>query len=321
MNEPEAARATAQPIGAILGKRRKQLKLSLANVELATKIRGKYLTWIEASDFASLPNDIYTRGFISKYADYLGLDVEVVLAQYNLERGAAPRTTVAAPRPVKGRRVIATPRLIIAGAFTIILGLTVAYLGWQFSALAAPPRLVLGSPPDNTVIEGGTITIAGQAAMGSDVFVNDTPILTDAHGGFSDKLALQDGLNQIKVTAKNKLGKSTVLTRNILAHLPQTATGPLVPAAVFDGVAVGVKVKDAAITLHAQLDNGEVQVITMLPGTSRSFQATAKLKITTNNSAATSLVITNAVVAAKDLGAVGKGGDVQLEFTKDTNFP
>jgi hypothetical protein len=320
MNEPTQKPAAAQPIGILLQKRRQQLKLSLARVEVATKIRGKYLVWIESSAFAELPNDIYTRGFVSKYADFLGLDAAAVLAQYSIERGDRAETSVASPKPVRGRRLIVTPKIMIAGIVAVILGLTLAYLGWQFSALAAAPRLELNSPQDGLTIEGGIITVAGHVSEGADVLINDSPILTDANGNFSNKLALQEGVNGIKVTAKNKLGKTTTFTRNILAHLPLTSGQTTLPAASFDGVAASVAIKDVATNLIVQVDSEAPQTITMLPGTSRVFQAKSTLKITTSNSATTSLVITNTTVASKDLGVVGKGGELKLEFAKDTAF-
>ncbi len=310
-------------VGALLKKRRQSLKMSLAAVELATKIRGKYLVLIEQGDYENLPNDIYTRGFISKYAEHLGLDAEAVTAQYMAERGGAHASAkVAAPKPVKARRFIVTPRLVIAGAFLLILGLVVAYLTAQFSTLAAAPKLSVDAPPGDLVVEGSVLTVAGKVAGGADVTINDSPVLTDANGGFSNQLALQDGLNTIKVVATNKLGKSTSVTRSILAHLPDVgSTQPLVPVAPFDGVAVGVSIKDSAAKITATIDDGKPMIITMLPGATRSFSGKSKVKIETSNSSSTAVVITNATVASKDLGVVGKGGDLKLEFAKDTSFP
>lgn len=312
---------TVSSVGALLKKRRQSLKLSLAQVELATKVRGKYLAWIEQSDFSQLPNDIYTRGFITKYADYLGLDAEAVTAKYAEERGGEiDKTLVGSPKPVKGRRFIVTPRIMIAGAFLVILAFVVAYLSWQFSALAAAPRLKVDSPPGDLVVEASTLTVAGQVAGGADVFINDSLVLTDSNGVFSNKLALQDGVNTIMVTAKNKLGKSTRVTRNILAHLPKVTGQPLVPNAPFDGIAVGVNIKDSATSITAKIDDGAPMVLTMLPGTSRNFQGKSKVEIDTSNSATTGIIVTNSQTANKDLGIVGKGGEFKLDFAKDTAF-
>jgi hypothetical protein len=315
--------AVKSKVGSLLKRRRQSLKLSLASVELATKIRGKYLVWIERGDYENLANDIYARGFIAKYADYLGLDPYAVTAQYLAERGGLGEAArVGSPRPVKGRRFIVTPRLLIAGSFLIVLGLVVTYLALQFSALAAAPKLKVEAPPGDMVLEGSTITVAGKVAGGADVYINDSPVLIDANGSFSNQLALQDGLNVIKVVAKNKLGKSTTVSRNILANLPQVGDSkPLVPAAPYDGVAVGVTIEDNAVNIKATIDGGKPAIITMLAGTSRSFTGKTKVKIETSNSAATGIIVTNSTVANKSLGVVGKGGNLKLEFTKDTNFP
>ncbi len=172
------------------------------------------------------------------------------------------------------------------------------------------------------MVEGSVLTVAGKVAGGAEVSINDSAVLTDANGKFSNQLALQDGVNIIKVVAKNKLGKTTSVTRNILAHMPQVDSSvPLVPLAPFDGVAVGVIVKGNAVNIIAIIDNAKPTKITMLPGTSRSFTGKSKVKLTTSNASSTVLVITNSTIAAKDLGVVGKGGELKLEFAKDTAFP
>jgi transcriptional regulator with XRE-family HTH domain len=66
-------------IGKILSEKRLELGLSLEEVANATKIRADYLEAIEQEhlDF-DLP-DIYKRGFIKAYAEYLGLDTGEVM--------------------------------------------------------------------------------------------------------------------------------------------------------------------------------------------------------------------------------------------------
>src|SRR5580704_12303636 len=78
---------TAHSVGRQLKARRQALRLSLAQVELDTKIRGKFLTALESGDYSSLPNDIYSRGFVQHYANHLGLDGEQVAQAYAKERG------------------------------------------------------------------------------------------------------------------------------------------------------------------------------------------------------------------------------------------
>lgn len=318
------APVSGQSVAQVLKKRRESLKLSLAQVELSTKIRGKYLVKLETGDHASLPNDIYTRGFVRNYASFLGLDAAAVVRQYLAERGGAIDAVPAGLlKPVKQRRLTLTPRLLILASLAVAVAGILGYLYLQFSALAAAPKLEVSAPPGDQVIYGSLIDVAGHAGGGSDVFINDSPVLSDGNGNFSGKLALQDGVNVVRISARNKVGKTTVVSRNILAHLPTPgAVTATVPAASFDGIAMAVNIIGAATGLVVEVDGKEVFRGTMLSGTAQAFKGASKIKITTTNAGSTNLAITNAVVAGKALSPLGKDGESKkdLEFAKDTNF-
>lgn len=312
----------AEKVGAVLKAERLKQGLNLSSVELATKIRGKYLTRIEANDY-SLPNDIYIRGFVQSYADHLGLDGHGLARDYEKERGGLAAPKRAAPKPVKGPRVAVTPRLAVAAGTLVVVAVIIAYIGWQFSALAAAPRLELTSPVTDQVIVGSVVEVSGQATAGTDIFINDSPILVDADGKFSDSLALTEGLNTIQITARNKLGKETTISRNILADLPEQdaqKSGPLVPGKKFDGVAIGLTIKDSATWVIVEVDGKEAFRGTMLAGTSQKFRGTERIKVTTGNAGKTSLMITNDKVARKSIDPLGLDGEVKrdLDFAKDT---
>lgn len=322
---PNLPISPTQPIGAQLQARRKQLRLSLAQIEMATKIRGKFLAALESGDYKSLPNDIYTRGFVQHYANHLGMDGQLVAAAYQAERGAADEAHTGRPQLARSRHIVFTGPLL--AAFTGLLAITavVAYLVWQFTALAAAPRLTLTSPDNDISLTGSVADIAGTTTPGSDVTVNDSPVLTDTNGAFSEKVALKDGVNEIRVTAKSKLGKSTTVTRNILAKLPaaeQAVTS--VPAAPIDGVAIQITVKQTT-SLVVVGDSKELFRGTVLGGKSLLFGGlgTTSIKLTTGNAGATSVVVTNTLAAAKQLGRLGADGEIRRnqEFAKDTVFP
>jgi cytoskeleton protein RodZ len=76
-------------VGASLREARSRRKLSLAEVEAATKIRGRYLRALEAEDWDGLPGDTYARAFVRTYADYLGLDAGRLAEEVRRDRGTA----------------------------------------------------------------------------------------------------------------------------------------------------------------------------------------------------------------------------------------
>lgn len=314
------------PVGIQLKARRQALRLSLAQIELDTKIRGKYLKALESGDYASLPNDVYSRGFVQHYAAHLGMNGLLMAAQYAAERGGIPQGDTGRPQLDRPKRLVFTGPILAGLAGVVAVVAVLAYLLWQFSALAAAPQLEVTSPAADSALTGGVIDVSGHTTPGADLAVNDSPVLTDAAGNFSEKVALQDGVNPIRVTAKSKLGKATTITRNILARLPKVdgAATAVVPSAPIDGVAVAVSVKETT-SVVVLVDDKEAFRGTFVAGKSRVFGGAGitKISLTTGNAGVTSVTVTNTVSVLKTISPLGAAGEIRRnqEFAKDTVIP
>ncbi|HEY2004405.1 MAG TPA: RodZ domain-containing protein [Candidatus Saccharimonadia bacterium] len=322
---PEEPRKKAQTgqqlnVGQQLKARRQQLRMSLAQVEIDTKIRGKFLTALEGGDYSSLPNDIYSRGFVQHYANHLGLDGNAVAVAYVQERGGLAKGETRRAKMERPKRFVITGPVLAALGGLVLAAVVVGYLLWQFSALAAPPRLSVTSPAADVALTGSVIDVSGSTTPGADISVNDSPVLTDTDGNFSEKVALQNGVNAIRVTSKSKLGKITMVTRNVLATLPKVdAVQAAVPDKPFAGVAVAMSVKEATSVVVA-VDGKEAFRETVLAGWSKTFTGQNDVNITTGNAGATSVVVTNSVAAGKKLSPLGSEGEIRRnqDFAKDT---
>lgn len=317
----ESGSAEGEPIGRILKKRRQALRLSLTDVELATKIRGKFLVALESGDYTNLSHDVYAKGFIQSYAEFLGLNGRVIARQYLEERGKLPEERSRLTQTA-ARGFVITPKLVIAAVALVLLSAVSAYLAWQVSTLAAPPVLSVTTPSGDEVLEGSLTDVNGRVTLGADVFINDAPVLTDINGNFSEKVALQNGVNVIRIVAKNRLGKTSAVTRNILAKTPKPLVADAAPATI-DGVRVDVTTKKAAVAITVSVDGKDVFEGTMLSGTTQTFSGNSSVIITTGNAGETALKVTNSIVVAKNLDPVGSEGEVKrnLEFDKDTVIP
>ncbi len=75
--------------GSLLKTLRETAGLTLDDMVARTKISKRYLRAIEADDYATLPAKVYTRGFVTLYAQALGLDAERVATSFMelVERG------------------------------------------------------------------------------------------------------------------------------------------------------------------------------------------------------------------------------------------
>ncbi len=128
-------------IGNSLREARERQGLGYPEIELATKIRAKYIRALEEEDFTSIPGDAYIRGFLRTYADYLGLDSDVYVDEYasrfitswrdelppRPERRRVPRHE----RPFERRAVL----LVLAG---IVVVTALVFAAWQIPGSSKP---------------------------------------------------------------------------------------------------------------------------------------------------------------------------------------
>ena len=76
-------------IGDVLKKKRLDLDISLGQSAEETMIASRYLESMENSDFSPFPGNVYARGFLRRYAEYLKLEeveIQKLLSQYKAEQ-------------------------------------------------------------------------------------------------------------------------------------------------------------------------------------------------------------------------------------------
>ena len=88
-------------LGQLLRETREGNEISLAEAEARTRIRQKFIAAMEAEDWNAMPGEVATRGFLGKYAAYLGLDEARVLQLY--QSRAKPSAPTELPIPSSDR--------------------------------------------------------------------------------------------------------------------------------------------------------------------------------------------------------------------------
>src|SRR6478752_3112378 len=78
-------------IGPALREARERRGLAFGDVEADTAIRTRYIRALEEEQFHVLPGATYTKGFLRAYAEYLGLDGQLFIDEFN-SRHHDPRT-------------------------------------------------------------------------------------------------------------------------------------------------------------------------------------------------------------------------------------
>jgi cytoskeleton protein RodZ len=77
--------SSVQAIGERLREARMRRKIDIAEVEATTKIRAKYLRALEHEDFDLLPGPTFVKTFLRTYAEYLGLDAQLLIEEYRAQ--------------------------------------------------------------------------------------------------------------------------------------------------------------------------------------------------------------------------------------------
>jgi cytoskeleton protein RodZ len=118
-------------IGSSLRDARIRRGLELAQVERDIKIRARYLAALEDDDFEALPGSAYARGFLRTYAEYLGLETQRFVDEYDSR--FAPPVDAPPVAPVRIERAGGGIGRWVAAA-AIVAAALVALIAWQLSS-------------------------------------------------------------------------------------------------------------------------------------------------------------------------------------------
>ena len=81
-------------LGEVLRTERERQHLTIHDIEQSTSIRSLYIEYIENGDYDKLPGDVYTKGFIKNYANFLHLNGEELVKQFLMERNPVAATNI-----------------------------------------------------------------------------------------------------------------------------------------------------------------------------------------------------------------------------------
>lgn len=174
------------PVGEKLAAERRKQGRTLLEVEAATNIMRRLLQLLEEGRYGDLPSPAYVRGYIQNYAHYLGLDVEPLLREFDLDIRAAkvhvPRLDELPERPAVSRRD--QVHHIAPKTWTILLVaiVAIALVAWAASAFlggdAAPPPIPLETTSQTvepTATPGVTTETAAPSGTNSPPITGELP--------------------------------------------------------------------------------------------------------------------------------------------------
>lgn len=267
-------------LGALLREARERRGLSLEAVERQLRIRPHLLEALERGDLESLPSQVQARGFLRNYADFLGLEPQLLLDRYEERsrgRKTAPRAGIPlepAQRPSVQVRSLRprwlSPDLFIAAGVSLAV---VVLLIWGGGRVMAAMR---------------ERTEAEVAASG---FLVPTASPTEAPGGATAEIP------------ETNPTQATELAALPAATLAPTATPTFLLAAA-DRVDLRIVAHQRAWIL-VQVDGREAFRGRVKPGDLMEYQAERLIEVLTSNGAGLRIIY-----EGEDQGLMGELGQV-----------
>lgn len=205
--------------GDFLRKKREEKGISLEKLESLTKIKKTILDNLENERFEKLPPKIYIRGIISKYCQYVELDKDEVLGnfdKYFYENRSDKFNVgkVGGNEKVRKNKSKGFDLGKILVVFFVVL--TFVFVVRQASLMLLPPRIEMIMPREETSYTNTAINIKGRVLRTKFLTINSQPILFDKYGYFEYMMVLDPGVNEVKINAKNQLNKNTIIIRKII---------------------------------------------------------------------------------------------------------
>lgn len=103
---------------------------------------------------------------------------------------------------------------IVAAGSTLIIGFFI----YQFKFLRAP-SLEIFAPAKDIAVESDFFDVRGRTNdPDADLTLNGRPLYSGETGEFTERIYLVKGVNRLDFEARNRYGKTTILTRYIVVR-------------------------------------------------------------------------------------------------------
>jgi len=204
-------------VGQRLSDERLKRGLALSDVSNATKIREKFLEFIEKSEYKKLPSAAYAKGFVGSYAKFLNIPEKEILVLFKREFDEEKELKVL-PEGLAGKKDIPIHRSKIKQAAVLVVLIILAlfaYIAFQYRYAVISPPLKISNPLEGAIVSSSTIIIEGKTDPNSTVFIDDESVSVKQDGAFKKEKTLFSGKTTIKISAVNRFGKQTTLERHI----------------------------------------------------------------------------------------------------------
>ncbi|MEK7634506.1 MAG: helix-turn-helix domain-containing protein [Patescibacteria group bacterium] len=179
-----------------------------------TDIPEKYIINLIDENFSKLPPAPYTRGYLIKIAEVLGIDGRQLLELF--KEGYAVKRENIDYLPHNRFAIKSFNKKKVA--IGIVLLFVIIYFIWRADDLIGVPEIKIISPvAETSIVNESIIKLEGEIKNKFDkLTINGNEIFIEDGGKFSKDYNLQPGINEIEIKAKRFLGKEIKVVKEVI---------------------------------------------------------------------------------------------------------
>ncbi len=132
-------------VGDILRKKREELGQDLLEISRTLKISYTYLRALEDETFEKLPEEVYVKGYIRKYAEILNIDPEIVIQAYNQQVSPPQAENKEAFEKDALKRKRSKIKLLLTPLLLLLFVITVTFI--LFPSSSRKKEISISPPP------------------------------------------------------------------------------------------------------------------------------------------------------------------------------
>ena len=223
MNGFKIKKIQSLTLGEKMRRARNEKRITLPEIAKNTKIQLEYLEKLENGDYNNLPADVYVRGFLKSFAEYVGINEDYLIKSFVKERRiqnniAGDKKKENGPKQINLSKFSINPKILSIFFISLFFLGLLFYLYLNLNNFVSNPELVILNPANNSIIEESGVTIKGRTDIGNNLFINNQPVLVDEEGFFSESIVLKEGVNIITARSVNQFNKEAIESVSVEAR-------------------------------------------------------------------------------------------------------
>lgn len=275
-------------VGQLLRTRRLERGLEVSDISAETKIPSRFLNAIEDDQHEKLPALPFAVGFVRNYAKMLGLQPEMVCAQFKAETSRlTPTEQVYFPEPLDESR-IPSKQLVLGGIAVAVIAV-VLWWGWTSLSPAPEPAPAADAPAAQQALILDETGAGAAGFAGAETASVDAATAADGTGISTDGAATAEGAGATAPAAVAATGTGEAPSAAV-AHEKAEAQAAAAAQVINSGPVVIRAVDDSWVRISDGV-SGAVKIGIMKAGETYRVPSLPNLKLMTGNAGAVEIQV------------------------------